>query len=141
MAEVHLIGELVGGSGFPSGNLFCKWGLAVGGAWKVLEGLQEGQTQVDHPQVSPHACLGALVTLKLSNMFALQDGDCAKWSHPIGEMEPGASCDMAAYNIPAYYNPLLLQTCIAYNLACRLSFCTSLMIIQWQLAFNHKIPQ
>ena len=51
MAEVHLIGELVGGSGFPSGNLFCKWGLAVGNAWKVLEGLQEGQTQVDHPQV------------------------------------------------------------------------------------------
>lgn len=51
MAEVHLIGELVGGSGFPSGNLFCKWGLAVGSAWKVLEGLQEGQTQVDHPQV------------------------------------------------------------------------------------------
>ena len=51
MAEVHLIGELVGGSGFPSGDLFCKWGLAVGNAWKVLEGLQDGQTQVDHPQV------------------------------------------------------------------------------------------
>lgn len=52
MAEVHIIGELVGGSGFPSGNLFCKWGLVVGSAWKVLEGLQEGQTQVDHPQVT-----------------------------------------------------------------------------------------
>ena len=51
MAEVHLIGELVGGSSFPSGDLFCKWGLVVGSAWKVLEGLQEGQTQVDHPQV------------------------------------------------------------------------------------------
>ena len=51
MAEVHLIGELIGGSGFPSGDLFCKWGLAVGNAWKVLEGLQDGQTQVDHPQV------------------------------------------------------------------------------------------
>ena len=51
MAEVYLIGELVGGSGFPSGDLFCKWGLAVGNAWKVLEGLQDGQTQVDHPQV------------------------------------------------------------------------------------------
>lgn len=52
MAEVHLIGELVGADKFPSGSLFCKWGLAVGSAWKVLEGLQEGQTQVDHPQVS-----------------------------------------------------------------------------------------
>ena len=50
MAEVHLIGELVGADKFPSGSLFCKWGIAVGSAWKVLEGLQEGQTQVDHPQ-------------------------------------------------------------------------------------------
>lgn len=51
MAEVHLIGEVVGADKFPSGSLFCKWGLAVGSAWKVLEGLREGQTQVDHPQV------------------------------------------------------------------------------------------
>jgi len=51
MAEVHLIGELVGGDGFCSANLFCKWGLVVGSAWKVLEGQHEGQTQVDHPQV------------------------------------------------------------------------------------------
>lgn len=61
MAEVHLIGELVGGDGFCSTNLFCKWGLVVGSAWKVLEGQHEGQTQVDHPQ----------------------DGGFAKWSHPI----------------------------------------------------------
>ena len=52
MAEVHLIGEIVGGDGFCSSNLFCKWGLVVGSAWKVLEGQHEGQTQVDHPQVS-----------------------------------------------------------------------------------------
>ena len=51
MAEVHIIGELVGANGFPSGSLSCKWGLTLGSAWKVLEGLQEGQTQVDHPQV------------------------------------------------------------------------------------------
>lgn len=51
MGEVHLIGDLVGGSGFPSANLFCKWGIAFGAAWKTLEGLKEGQTQVDHPQV------------------------------------------------------------------------------------------
>ena len=51
MAEVHLIGELLGGSDFPSGNLFCKWGLSTGSAWKVLEGLEEGQTQTDLPKV------------------------------------------------------------------------------------------
>ena len=51
MAEVHIIGELTGGSGFASSNLFCKWGMSVGTSWKVLEGITEGQTQVDHPKV------------------------------------------------------------------------------------------
>jgi len=51
MAEVHVIGELVGGSDFPSGDLFCRWGLSHGSGWRVLEGLSEGQTQIDHPQV------------------------------------------------------------------------------------------
>ena len=51
MAEVHLIGDIVGGDGFDSGDLFCKWGLSYGSAWRVLEGLEKGQTQVDHPQV------------------------------------------------------------------------------------------
>lgn len=51
MAELHIIGQLVGGHGFPSANLFCKWGTAFGTAWKVLEGKQDGQTQVDHPKV------------------------------------------------------------------------------------------
>ncbi|XP_039366912.1 transforming growth factor beta-1 proprotein-like isoform X2 [Mauremys reevesii] len=61
MAEVHLIGQIVGASGFPSSSLFCKWGIHTGGAWKLLSGLREGQTQVDHPQL----------------------GDVAYWSHPI----------------------------------------------------------
>ena len=62
MAEVHVIGELVGGSDFPSGDLFCKWSVSHGSGWRVLEGDSEGQTQIDHPQ----------------------DGKFAKWSHPIG---------------------------------------------------------
>ena len=59
MAEVHIIGELVGGDKFPSGSLFCKWGLEIGSAWKVLEGSKEGQTQIDHPQVRSHHLNGA----------------------------------------------------------------------------------
>lgn len=55
MAEVHLIGDIVGGDGFDSGDLFCKWGLSYGSAWRVLEGLEKGQTQVDHPQVCTYA--------------------------------------------------------------------------------------
>ena len=51
MAEVHIIGNISGGSDFPSANLFCKWNLKIGSAWKVLEGVIDGQTQVDHPKV------------------------------------------------------------------------------------------
>ena len=52
MAEVHVIGELVGGSDFPSGSLFCKWSVSHGSSWRVLEGASDGQTQIDHPQVA-----------------------------------------------------------------------------------------
>ena len=62
MAEVHVIGELVGASEFPSGDLFCKWSVSHGSGWRLLEGAREGQTQTDHPQ----------------------DGSFSKWSHPIG---------------------------------------------------------
>ena len=50
MAEVHVFGQIVGASGFTNDHrLFCKWGVAAGNAWKVIEGTKEGQTQVDHP--------------------------------------------------------------------------------------------
>lgn len=61
MAELHIIGQIVGASGFPQNSLFCKWGVHSGGAWRLLSGLKEGQTQVDTPQT----------------------GDIAYWSHPI----------------------------------------------------------
>ncbi|KAG7275388.1 hypothetical protein CRUP_021586 [Coryphaenoides rupestris] len=61
MAELHVIGQIVGASGFPRSSLFCKWGVHAGGAWRLLSGLKEGQTQVDFPQT----------------------GDTAYWSHPI----------------------------------------------------------
>ncbi|XP_021916275.1 B9 domain-containing protein 2-like isoform X3 [Zootermopsis nevadensis] len=49
MAEVHLIGQIIGASKFPNQSLFCKWGIHAGGGWKVISGLKEGQTQVDSP--------------------------------------------------------------------------------------------
>ena len=64
MAELHVIGEIVAGYGFPSPNLFCKWGIATSSAWRCLEGDVGGQTQVDHPQ----------------------DGETAYWAHPIGKL-------------------------------------------------------
>lgn len=50
MAEMHVIGQLSGASEFPDHRLFCKWGVHAGGAWKLLAGNKEGQTQVDNPQ-------------------------------------------------------------------------------------------
>lgn len=61
MAEMHVIGQLIGASGFPDNRLFCKWGIHYNGGWKVLEGLTEGQTQIDNPQ----------------------NEDIAYWCHPI----------------------------------------------------------
>ncbi|XP_014666947.1 PREDICTED: B9 domain-containing protein 2-like [Priapulus caudatus] len=61
MAELHILGQIVGASGFPDHSLFCKWGIHAGGAWKVLAGLREGQTQVDNPQ----------------------NEDFAVWAHPV----------------------------------------------------------
>ena len=52
MAEVHLIGQIVGAREFfPHKSLFCRWSIHTGGggAWKLLQGQREGQTQVDNP--------------------------------------------------------------------------------------------
>ncbi|KAH9488736.1 B9 domain-containing protein 2 [Bulinus truncatus] len=40
MAEVHVIGQIIGASGFPDHSLFCKWGIHLGGGWKILSGSQ-----------------------------------------------------------------------------------------------------
>lgn len=50
MAEVYIIGQIIGASKFPKKSLFCKWGIKAGGGWQVISGLTEGQTQVDNPE-------------------------------------------------------------------------------------------
>ncbi|GAQ87688.1 b9 domain-containing protein [Klebsormidium nitens] len=61
MAEVHIIGQILGAEGFKDRNVFCKWGIVAGSNWDLLEGTDQGQTQVDHPP----------------------EGEDAVWSHPI----------------------------------------------------------
>ncbi|XP_042861513.1 B9 domain-containing protein 2-like [Penaeus japonicus] len=61
MAEVHVIGQITGASGFGRSSLFCKWTLQLGGGWRVIEGLAEGQTQADCSEV----------------------GDTVSWCHPV----------------------------------------------------------
>uniref|UniRef100_A0A803VKL3 B9 domain-containing protein 2 n=1 Tax=Ficedula albicollis TaxID=59894 RepID=A0A803VKL3_FICAL len=38
MAELHLFGQIEGGSGFSQRRLFCKWGLHAGESWGELGG-------------------------------------------------------------------------------------------------------
>mmetsp|Transcript_84240 Transcript_84240/g.234632 ORF Transcript_84240/g.234632 Transcript_84240/m.234632 type:complete len:204 (+) Transcript_84240:166-777(+) len=58
--EVHVIGEVVGGSGFGAG-VSCKWSVDTGSQWKALNGEPGGQTHVDYPEA----------------------GDFAVWNHPV----------------------------------------------------------
>lgn len=52
MAEVHIIGTLIGATEFPSANLCCKYKFITGDGWTLLEGKPDSRTQVDIPLVS-----------------------------------------------------------------------------------------
>lgn len=61
--EVHILGEICGGSGFGEGVPVCaKWALDTGERWELLEGAKGGQTQTDTPDPGT---------------------DTVVWSHPI----------------------------------------------------------
>jgi B9 domain-containing protein 2 len=62
MAELHIVGTLQGASQFPHPELTCKWAIIAGEDWKLLEGEDSGQTQVDIPA---------------------EDSEYTVWSHPI----------------------------------------------------------
>src|SRR3989338_10148638 len=47
MAELHVIGELVGATNFAQDDLFCIWSIHKGPHWTHVSGLEKGQTQVD----------------------------------------------------------------------------------------------
>lgn len=55
MAEVHIVGQIYGASGFPDQSLFCKWSVQSGNSWKLLQGSKSGQTHVDNPSYDQYA--------------------------------------------------------------------------------------
>jgi B9 domain-containing protein 2 len=47
MAEIHVIGEIVGASQFSKDDLFCMFNIQKGRHWIHVSGEEKGQTQVD----------------------------------------------------------------------------------------------
>jgi B9 domain-containing protein 2 len=37
MAEVHLLGQIIGASKFPNQSLFCKWGIHAGIVYMFID--------------------------------------------------------------------------------------------------------
>ena len=60
-ADAYFIGRILGSSGFREGT-FCRWWIFAGDQWKLVNGLDRGQTQTDCPNDSSGVCV---------------------WSHPI----------------------------------------------------------
>jgi len=61
--ELHIIGEICGGTGFGEGvHVACKWALEAGEKFELIEGAIGGQTQLDCGELG---------------------GDAVVWSHPI----------------------------------------------------------
>ena len=60
-ADAYFIGRVIGSSGFRDGS-FCRWWIVAGDQWKLMGGLDRGQTQTDESSDS--------------------SGNCV-WSHPI----------------------------------------------------------
>jgi B9 domain-containing protein 2 len=75
MAEVHLIGTIVGASFFPKPELCLKYLFVVGDEWTLLEGEITGQTQVDVPLV---------LVFNIGTFNFNQDPNLTVFSHPIG---------------------------------------------------------
>jgi hypothetical protein len=85
--EVHIIGEICGGSGFGDGvSVACKWALEAGDGWELLEGAKGGQTQTDSPDagtdtvvwahpMDAHFVAGAMQVRKAKHMRLYAGGE------------------------------------------------------------------
>eukprot|EP00241_Pyramimonas_parkeae_P016070 CAMPEP_0114283034 /NCGR_PEP_ID=MMETSP0059-20121206/3881_1 /TAXON_ID=36894 /ORGANISM="Pyramimonas parkeae, Strain CCMP726" /LENGTH=490 /DNA_ID=CAMNT_0001403725 /DNA_START=42 /DNA_END=1518 /DNA_ORIENTATION=+ len=62
IAKLHLLGELVGATGFSRKTLFCEWQLVFGTGWKVIRGEDRGTTHMASP---------------------MDDSDFSAFSHPV----------------------------------------------------------
>lgn len=122
--EVHIIGEICGGTGFGEGtSVCCKWALEAGDRWEQLEGAKGGQTQTDTPEsgtdvlvwshpIDAHFVAGSMQVCSegRSNAIVLVgDSNCRLWSMPCLRAD-SSSCwtaiipEMALCHRPALIN-------------------------------------
>uniref|UniRef100_A0A915HLJ4 B9 domain-containing protein 2 n=1 Tax=Romanomermis culicivorax TaxID=13658 RepID=A0A915HLJ4_ROMCU len=65
MAELYVIGQILGAKSFPDKSLFCRWKLHFGGGWTLVEGRTEGQTQTDSPDIGHMSCFSHPIDVHL----------------------------------------------------------------------------
>lgn len=80
--EVHLIGEIVGSSGFDDPGTFCAFEIKRGKEWQLVGGDEKGQTQVDYPEVGI-VCNGHGLSLAHCCLVLQDEEDMTIWNHPI----------------------------------------------------------
>lgn len=71
MAEVHVIGQIVGATGFSENSLFCKWGVHTGIAGPGSFPQQTPSLEVPPSSLDPLAQSLILVLNRLSGLLAL----------------------------------------------------------------------
>jgi len=52
--ELHVLGQITGGTGFDSNNSFVFYELKVGDHWTLVGGDAKGQSQIDFPRGKDH---------------------------------------------------------------------------------------
>ena len=57
MAELHIMGQLLGVNDVPLPHVFCKYSFEVGSNFRLLQGQTSGQTQCDMPPEGETALL------------------------------------------------------------------------------------
>ena len=57
MAELHIVGELIGAEDYSLPSLFCKFAVEAGSNFRLLQGATSGQTQCDMPPEGEMALL------------------------------------------------------------------------------------
>ena len=87
MAELHVVGQVVGASDFPLPSIFVKYSFETGSNFRLLQGQTTGQTQCDQPLVRAMPPSALLVRAACSHTVALfsplQEGEMALLAHPL----------------------------------------------------------